>query len=429
METSDSLTSAWAALASAFGCGLLMGIERERRKGTGPHRALAGVRSFTLAALAGAATAILAMPALLAVGALFMAILGATAYAKDRSGDPGVTTEIALFLAYVIGAMCTQDQLLAAALAVAATGLLAARERLHNFANTWLQPGEVRGGLILAALILIVAPLMPDRPLWGEVLNPQLLVRLLVVLLLIQSLAHLGRRLLQARQALALSALASGFVSSTATIANLGLELRAGRGTLRAQAGGAVLSCVATMLQMLAVAATIQPAWLTRLWAPALASALVAGVYGSWLAHTGLADAGEKPAAQVPAAQMPAAQMPADTPMFRLRDALIIAVLLTVVQAGVYGLGLWLGDAGMMTGALLAALADVHSVIAALLAHGAPGAPAAPMVERTLMAAMLVHALSKSGMALAAGGPRYALAVAVGVLAHTLVFVLGLWLL
>ncbi len=422
METSGGLTSAWAALASAFGCGLLMGIERERRKGTGPHRALAGVRSFTLAALAGAATAILAVPALLAVGALFMAILGATAYAKDRSGDPGVTTEIALFLAYVIGAMCTQDQLLAAALAVAATGLLAARERLHQFANTWLQPGEVRGGLILGALILIVAPLMPDRPLWGNVLNPQLLVRLLVVLLLIQSLAHLGRRLLQARQALALSALASGFVSSTATIANLGLELRAGRGTLRAQAGGAVLSCVATMLQMLAVAATIQPAWLAQLAAPALASALVASVYGSWLAHTGLglpANTGEKPAAQ----------MPADTPMFRLRDALVIAALLTAVQAGVYGLGLWLGDAGMMTGALLAALADIHSVIAALLAHGAPGTPAAPLVERTLMAAMLVHALSKTGIALAAGGPRYALAVAAGVLGHTLVFIGGLWLL
>ena len=41
-------------LAAALGGGLLIGIERERRKGTGPHRALAGVRTFTLAALAGA---------------------------------------------------------------------------------------------------------------------------------------------------------------------------------------------------------------------------------------------------------------------------------------------------------------------------------------------------------------------------------------
>jgi len=40
--------------ATALGCGLLIGIERERRKGSGPARALAGVRTFTLAALTGA---------------------------------------------------------------------------------------------------------------------------------------------------------------------------------------------------------------------------------------------------------------------------------------------------------------------------------------------------------------------------------------
>ena len=42
-----------AVLASALGCGLLMGIERERRKGDGPFRSLAGVRSFALASLSG----------------------------------------------------------------------------------------------------------------------------------------------------------------------------------------------------------------------------------------------------------------------------------------------------------------------------------------------------------------------------------------
>ena len=33
-----------AALAVALGCGLLIGIERERRKGSGARRALAGLR-------------------------------------------------------------------------------------------------------------------------------------------------------------------------------------------------------------------------------------------------------------------------------------------------------------------------------------------------------------------------------------------------
>lgn len=271
MQDFAGFSTALAVLASAAGCGLLMGIERERRKGAGPDRALAGVRSFTLAAIGGATAALTGIPALMAVGAALVAALTVVAYARDRSGDPGVTTEIALLLAYLIGVTCARDQLLAAALAVVVTGVLALRDTLHQFANQWLQPGEVRSGLILAALALLVYPLAPDTPLWQGVLNPQVMVRLVIVLLVIQSLAHVAKRLMQARHALALSALASGFVSSTATIASLGMEVRTGHSAPRAHAGAAVLSCVATMVQIAVVAATVQPQWLARLWLPALA--------------------------------------------------------------------------------------------------------------------------------------------------------------
>lgn len=282
MQDFAGFSTALAVLASAAGCGLLMGIERERRKGAGPDRALAGVRSFTLAAIGGATAALTGIPALMAVGAALVAALTVVAYARDRSGDPGVTTEIALLLAYLIGVTCARDQLLAAALAVVVTGLMALRDTLHQFANQWLQPGEVRSGLILAALALLVYPLAPDTPLWQGVLNPQVMVRLVIVLLVIQSLAHVAKRLMQARHALALSALASGFVSSTATIASLGMEVRTGHSAPRAHAGAAVLSCVATMVQIAVVAATVQPQWLARLWLPALAGGCVAAAMGWW---------------------------------------------------------------------------------------------------------------------------------------------------
>ena len=135
MQEFEGFYTAMAVLASAAGCGLLMGIERERRKGDGPDRALAGVRSFTLASLSGAAAALAAMPALVVLGAAFVAALAVVAYARDRSGDPGVTTEIALLLAYLIGVTCARDQLLAAALAVVVTALLALRDALHQFSN------------------------------------------------------------------------------------------------------------------------------------------------------------------------------------------------------------------------------------------------------------------------------------------------------
>jgi uncharacterized membrane protein YhiD involved in acid resistance len=56
----------------ALGAGLLIGIERERRKGTGPQRALAGVRSFTLVSFSGALAQSLDQPLLVLVGALFV---------------------------------------------------------------------------------------------------------------------------------------------------------------------------------------------------------------------------------------------------------------------------------------------------------------------------------------------------------------------
>jgi len=414
MQEGGDFSTAMAVLASALGCGLLMGIERERRKGDGPFRALAGVRSFALASLSGAAAALIGSMALVAVVGVFIAALAVTAYARDDSGDPGVTTEIALLLAYLIGVLCAGDQLLAAALAVAATGLLAARDSLHQFARDWLQPGEVRSGLVLAALFLLVAPLVPDAPLWQGLFNPWVVMRLLLVLLVIQSLAHVGRRLLQARQAMALSALASGFVSSTATIASLGMEVREGA-AVRPQAGAAVLSCVATMAQIVVVAAAVQPLWLATLWLPALAGALVAGAWGWWSVRGVPAGPDDGVAARP--------LLPPDTAMFKLRDAALIAALLTAVQVGVHLLTRWQGDAGMLAGALLAALADVHAAAAALLAQAGPASPSAPAIGQALGAALLVHAGSKSAVALASGGWRYALAVAPGVLAHTLAFV------
>ena len=45
-------TPAAAVLAVALGCGLLVGIERERRKGSGPNRAFAGLRTFAVTSVA-----------------------------------------------------------------------------------------------------------------------------------------------------------------------------------------------------------------------------------------------------------------------------------------------------------------------------------------------------------------------------------------
>lgn len=402
------------ALAAALGCGLLMGLERERRKGQGPGRALAGMRSFTLASLMGAASMLLGQVWLTVVGAAFIAALGVIAYWRDRSDDPGVTTEIALLLAYLIGALCTWSVPLAAGAAVGVTGLLAARTPMHRFARDWLQAGELRDGLILCALALIAVPLLPDRALWGPALNPRTIATLLVLLLAIQALAHLARRLLQARHALVLSSLAAGFVSSTATIATLGMQVREGAAPARVQAGAALLSCVGTLVQLLAVAAAVQPLWLPVLWLPALGGTAVVACWGAWMVRS-----------DVSAREM--ALPPRDTRMFSLRTAAVVALLLGGIQAAVHGLSLWWGPAGMLAGVLLGALVDLHAAAAAVLVQAPPAGGDVALLQ-ALMGALLVHNLSKCVTAALSGGRAYLLAFAPGVLMHVgMVLVLLVW--
>jgi len=50
----------WIPLSAAVGIGMLIGLERERRKAGGQRRIQAGIRTFTIVSLLGAACATVA---------------------------------------------------------------------------------------------------------------------------------------------------------------------------------------------------------------------------------------------------------------------------------------------------------------------------------------------------------------------------------
>jgi len=74
------------SLAVALGIGLLIGTERERRKGTGPERSAAGLRTFTLASLTGAVSFIAGGAPLLAVTTAGIFGLAALGYWRSDFG-------------------------------------------------------------------------------------------------------------------------------------------------------------------------------------------------------------------------------------------------------------------------------------------------------------------------------------------------------
>jgi len=272
----------------------------------------------------------------------------------------------------------------------------------------------VRDCIILAALVLMALPLVPNRPFWGPVLNPYVIVQLLALLLAVQSLAHLSGRLLQAREAVLVSALASGFVSSAATIATLGLAVREGRSGARLMAGGGLMSCVSTQLQVLLVAAAVQPAWLAALWLPALAGAALAAAWAGWLVKGAPPESSDGVVSSPNVEGLPSA---GEDRMFSLWGAAAVAGLLAGIQVLVHALDLWLGQAGLIAGVLVAALADLHAALAAVFSSS--GTELGPPAVIPVMGALVVHAGSKSVTAAMVGRRPYLRWLAPGLRAHT----------
>ena len=146
----------------ALGVGLLIGIDRERKKGEGPARRAAGLRTFTLAALLGAVAIVTGGELLLAAVVLGVVAFAGLSYWRARDSDPGLTTETALVLVTLLGGLAIREPAFAAALGVVVAVLLAARSALHRFVLSGLTDQEIRSLLVFAAATLVVLPLLPE---------------------------------------------------------------------------------------------------------------------------------------------------------------------------------------------------------------------------------------------------------------------------
>src|SRR4029453_12977441 len=134
----------------ALGVGLLIGIDRERNKGSGATRQAAGLRTFTLASLAGATAMAIGNEMLLAAVALGMVAFAGLSYWRARDSDPGLTTETALVVTTLLGGLAIPHPEFAAGPGGGVGVLLAARSPLHRFVRSVLTDDELRDLLIFA---------------------------------------------------------------------------------------------------------------------------------------------------------------------------------------------------------------------------------------------------------------------------------------
>ncbi|MDF3833407.1 DUF4010 domain-containing protein [Cupriavidus basilensis] len=388
----------------ALGIGLGFGLERERSQAAEGGEASAGLRTFAIASVSGALGAFLPEAGLLPAVLLAVAVLAAVGYRHTADRDPGLTTEIALLCAVLLGALAVSQPALAAGIATVLVILLHGKATLHRLVRDALTRQEVSDALMLAAATLVIWPLLPDRymgPL--DAWNPRTLWLVAVLVMLMGAAGHVATRLFGEKAGLPLTGLFGGFVSSVATIGSMAAMVRKAPGTHDAAVAAALLSSVATFAQMLLLLAATSAAAFRVLALPLAAGLAAMLLYaGVWLWR----------AARQPAAQ-DRAQLAGPSIDWRVAAGfvLLMALLLLANAAS----RAWFGPGLLLGVAVAGGFADAHAATVSVAAQVAAGRLSAEAAVWPVLAAFSANTLTKIVVA-AAGGRTFAWRVGSGLL-------------
>jgi uncharacterized membrane protein (DUF4010 family) len=396
----------FASLGLALAAGLLIGLERERSASEDRRSEsfLGGARAHPLFALAGGVATLAsrqlgAAPVVLTLGALI--VLLAINYGADvlRNGPHGITSEAAFLLSFLLGVLALTQVIeplgrrafVVAAVAVMATFLLSAKERLHPLARR-TSAEDVAATLKFLVVAVVVLPLLPDET-YGpfDVLNPHKLGILLVLISGISFAAYAAIRLLGPERGLGLTGLLGGLVSSTAVTLAMSSRVR-DRNDL-ADAGALAVMMASTMmfLRVLVVVAVIDPALVGRLAYP-----MGLGAAGGLVACLVLWRRSRR-------AAHPASGVELRNP-FELGRAVVFALLFGVALLAAKAASVHLGASGTYAVGVLAGATDVDAVALSMSELALAGGVAPAVAAVAIFLGVAANTLVKGGLALTGGG-------------------------
>lgn len=155
-------------LAISIGIGFLIGMERQFSKETQEHeQQFAGIRTFTMLSIFGFISAVLSSMmsfwifGLTLIG-VFAFVIVAYLHGIKRPGNKGATTEFALLLTFMLGAIVFFDMILfALIIMVVLLLLLAFKPGLHLFVEQ-LKRKELLAIILFVVMSALVLPFLPN---------------------------------------------------------------------------------------------------------------------------------------------------------------------------------------------------------------------------------------------------------------------------
>lgn len=389
-------------LGVALAIGLLVGLERGWRERDEPSGGrTAGIRTFGICGLLGAALAMLAGS--LASGLVFAAGFAAFALVfswfqtreLQHEHSFSATSVIAGLCVFALGGLAVSgDFRVAAAAGAALAGLLASREVLHGLLVRLTWP-ELRSAVALAVMTTVILPVLPNRAIdpWGG-FNPWQIWLFTVLTAAISYAGYIAVRLMGPARGLIVSTIAGAVVSSTAVTLSLARNSRSGDDAT-ALAGGATLAAAVSVLRVLAIVALLRAPLLPVAAPAALAAAAMLIALGLAMVMRGSARVGE-------------AGAQSRNP-FDLVPLIVFAVALAAVSTLSAGLLARFGESSLLATSGASALFDVDVAVLSAL-RLAPEAASTFSIGQAVLLAMLANTAGKLLLAMAVGAPRFWLA-------------------
>jgi uncharacterized membrane protein (DUF4010 family) len=394
---------------AALGLGVLLGLERERRK---TETTFAGVRTFGLLSLTGGVAAFLDSPLAhpgLALG-VFAAVAGLVivSYAVTaQRGEVGITTEVSAVLAFLIGFLCLNGRVATAAgLAVASAGILALKEWLHQLAGR-VESADVEATLKFAIVSVIILPLVPDQnfgPASLAVINPYKIWLMVVLISGLNFASYLLVKLVGTEHGIGLTGLLGGLVSSTAVTLGFAQRSRQEPNQASPLALGILVAWTVMFFRVVVLVAAVHGDLARRI-GLAMAAFGIPSVVTCWLlwqrqrsAETATVSAGENP--------------------FELGQAIRFGLLFGLITFAAKAAQVYLGDAGLYLAGAIAGLTDVDAISLSMAQLARTDAAQIGPASRTIVIAVAANTLFKAGMVAALGAPglRRVIIIAAGVI-------------
>lgn len=394
--------------------GLLIGLERERSKGEGPTRAAAGIRTFSILGLTGSIAGMIG-PTGIYISGIFISLAMVASYVRSHRDDPGLTTEIAMLLTFLLGVLALSSPGIAGSTGVIVAVLLASKHKLHAVCRQWLSEAELQDLLTLLAAAFVVLPLLPDHAIdpW-DAINPRRLWVLVITIMAMATLGYLALRIFGTRFGLAIAGMAGGFVSSTATVLIMADRAIANPARAPSVASAAIMSNVGTVIQLAAVVGSFSFPLLHQIAAPLIAAGaitLLSGLIVNWQSFVRPGEDKEL----------------IEKHPFEPASVLRLVALLAAVMLVIAIIRANLGTASLPWMMVLSGLADVHAAAASVAQALAMGQIDMHRAVLCVVIAVVVNGIWKCTVAFVKGQWAYGIRVSLALLLANTGFATAAW--